>query len=45
MLTQPSVAATLLARFRSVRSATMQFCSPLTPEDMMVQSSAEASPV
>jgi ergothioneine biosynthesis protein EgtB len=37
--------ATLLARFRSVRSATMSFCAPLTPEDMMVQSSAEASPV
>jgi len=38
-------AAALLARFRSVRAATMQFCEPLTPEDMMVQSSAEASPV
>jgi ergothioneine biosynthesis protein EgtB len=37
--------ATLLDRFRSVRSATMDFCAPLTPEDMMVQSSAEASPV
>jgi ergothioneine biosynthesis protein EgtB len=45
MLTQPSLAASLLARFRSVRAATMQFCSPLTPEDMMVQSCAEASPV
>jgi ergothioneine biosynthesis protein EgtB len=45
MLTQPSLAASLLARYRSVRAATMQFCSPLTPEDMMVQSSAEASPV
>jgi ergothioneine biosynthesis protein EgtB len=45
MLTQPSLAATLLSRFRSVRAATMQFCSPLSPEDMMVQSSAEASPV
>jgi ergothioneine biosynthesis protein EgtB len=45
MLTQPSLAGTLLARFRSVRAATMQFCSPLSPEDMMVQSSAEASPV
>jgi ergothioneine biosynthesis protein EgtB len=38
-------AANLLARFRSVRAATMQFCGPLTPEDMMVQSCAEASPV
>jgi ergothioneine biosynthesis protein EgtB len=38
-------AASLLARFRSVRAETMRFCAPLTPEDMMVQSSAEASPV
>jgi ergothioneine biosynthesis protein EgtB len=38
-------ASSLLARFRSVRAATMQFCQPLTPEDMMVQSSPEASPV
>jgi len=38
-------AAALLARFRSVRAATMHFAEPLTPEDMMVQSSAEASPV
>jgi ergothioneine biosynthesis protein EgtB len=45
MLTQPSVAASLLARFRNVREATMRFCRPLTPEDMMVQSCAEASPV
>jgi ergothioneine biosynthesis protein EgtB len=35
----------LLARFRSVRAATMHFCQPLSPEDMMVQSCAEASPV
>ena len=52
MLTQqthpvPKVAraVTLLDRFRSVRAATMRFCAPLTPEDMMVQSCAEASPV
>jgi ergothioneine biosynthesis protein EgtB len=38
-------AAALLARFRAVRAATMSFCAPLTPEDMMVQSSPEASPV
>ncbi len=38
-------AAALLDRFRSVRAATMTFCNPLTPEDMMVQSCAEASPV
>jgi hypothetical protein len=35
----------LLARFRTVRAATMNFCAPLIPEDMMVQSCAEASPV
>ena len=40
-----SRAAALLARFRAVRAATMDFCAPLTPEDMMVQSSPEASPV
>jgi len=46
MLTQSHHAATaLLARFRSVRSATMEFCAPLTPEDLMVQSCPEASPV
>jgi ergothioneine biosynthesis protein EgtB len=31
-------------RFRAVRRQTMQLCAPLTPEDMMVQSCAEASP-
>ena len=52
MLTQPSNlapkqsrSADLLDRFRTVRAATMAFCSPLSPEDMMVQSCAEASPV
>ena len=45
MLTQQSAAASLLARFVQVREATMRFCSPLTPEDMMVQSCSEASPV
>jgi ergothioneine biosynthesis protein EgtB len=40
-----TAAAQLLSRFRSVRAETMRFCSPLTPEDMMVQSCAEASPV
>ncbi len=45
MLTQHTTAAALLARFRAVRSATMEFCSTLSPEDMMVQSCAEASPV
>jgi ergothioneine biosynthesis protein EgtB len=45
MLIQQSSSPTLLARFRAVRSATMQFCGPLTPEDMMVQSCPEASPI
>lgn len=31
-------------RFRSVRQRTLALCKPLTPEDMMVQSCAEASP-
>ena len=29
MLTQHTTAAALLARFRAVRSATMEFCGPL----------------
>ncbi len=37
--------STLLTRFREVREATLAFTSPLSPEDMMVQSCAEASPV
>jgi ergothioneine biosynthesis protein EgtB len=52
MLTQPTSlapkhpnTAALLDRFRTVRAATMAFCTPLTPEDMMVQSCAEASPL
>jgi ergothioneine biosynthesis protein EgtB len=32
------------ARYRSVRSRTLALCDPLTPEDMMVQSTPEASP-
>jgi ergothioneine biosynthesis protein EgtB len=35
----------LLARYKTVRQATRQLCSPLSPEDMMVQSCPEASPV
>jgi ergothioneine biosynthesis protein EgtB len=42
---RPPRTAALLDRFRTVRASTMAFCSPLTPEDMMVQSCAEASPV
>jgi ergothioneine biosynthesis protein EgtB len=45
MLTQQSTAANLLQRFRAVRASTANFCALLTPEDMMVQSCAEASPV
>jgi len=33
-----------LVRYRSVRSRTLALCDPLTPEDMMVQSTPEASP-
>jgi len=32
------------ARYRSVRGQTLALCEPLTPEDMMVQSTPEASP-
>ena len=44
-VSETSRAAALLARFRAVRAATMDFIAPLTPEDMMVQSSPDASPV
>lgn len=45
MLIQQPQTASLLARFRAVRAATMQFIAPLSAEDMMVQSSPEASPL
>ena len=45
MVIEQPAAASLLSRFRAVRAETMRFCAPLTPEDMMVQSSAEASPL
>lgn len=35
----------LAARFRAVRCRTLSLAEPLTPEDMMVQSCPEASPV
>jgi ergothioneine biosynthesis protein EgtB len=35
----------LLRHFQAVRAATMQLVAPLTPEDMMVQSSPDTSPV
>ncbi len=34
----------LLQAFTQVRQRSLQICAPLTPEDMMVQSCAEASP-
>jgi ergothioneine biosynthesis protein EgtB len=45
MLTETTSAAALLSRFGAVRAETMSFCAPLSPEDMMVQSCEEASPV
>ncbi len=46
MLTeQTTAAAKLLVRFRRVRGETMRFTAPLSPEDLMVQSTPEASPV
>jgi ergothioneine biosynthesis protein EgtB len=35
----------LLTRYEAVRAATLNFCRPLSPEDLMVQSCPEASPV
>lgn len=43
--TSPAAHIALAERFRSVRHRTLSLCQPLTPEDMMVQSTAEASPV
>ncbi len=43
--TQNLAHAELGARFRSVRQATLRLAEPLSSEDMMVQSCAEASPV
>src|SRR3984957_19600758 len=40
-----AAATSLLARYKAVRHAPKHLCSPLTPEDMMVQSTPEASPV
>ena len=47
MATQTTTAAssTLLDRYRTVRAATLAFTAPLSPEDMMVQSCEEASPI
>src|SRR5271154_56703 len=43
--TPTRASAPLLDRFRSVRAATLALIAPLTPEDLMVQSCPEASPV
>jgi ergothioneine biosynthesis protein EgtB len=40
-----NAALALLARFKAIRNATLTLCRPLSPEDMMVQSCPEASPV
>jgi ergothioneine biosynthesis protein EgtB len=36
---------TLLSRYNAIRKATTRLCAPLSPEDLMVQSCPEASPV
>src|SRR3954449_12887869 len=41
----PKLQSDVAERFRTVRQRTMELCKPLTPEDMMVQSCPEASPV
>ncbi|MEO6982123.1 MAG: DinB family protein, partial [Edaphobacter sp.] len=40
-----AAAKLLLARYKAVRQATQKLCAPLSPEDLMVQSCPEASPV
>lgn len=40
-----NAALSLLARFKAVRNSTTALCRPLSPEDMMVQSCSEASPI
>jgi ergothioneine biosynthesis protein EgtB len=40
-----TAAPPLLHRYKAVRQATRELCAPLSPEDLMVQSSPEASPV
>ena len=42
--TSVSSSCGIATRFRSARRRTLALCEPLTPEDMMVQSLAEASP-
>jgi ergothioneine biosynthesis protein EgtB len=40
-----SIATSLLARFKAIRQTSRDLCRPLSPEDMMVQSSPDTSPV
>jgi len=40
-----SLSASFFARYKTVRQATRKLCAPLSPEDLMVQSCPEASPV
>jgi ergothioneine biosynthesis protein EgtB len=40
-----TIAISLLHRYKAVRQATADLCAPLSPEDLMVQSCPEASPV
>jgi ergothioneine biosynthesis protein EgtB len=44
-LANSTLNAGLLSRFQAVRAASLKLAAPLSPEDMMVQSCAEASPV
>jgi len=44
-LAEGAASTALLERYRAVRAQTEAFAAPLTPEDQMVQSCAEASPV
>ena len=44
MMVSPELQLEVAERFRTVRQRTLSLCKPLTPEDMMVQSCAEASP-
>jgi ergothioneine biosynthesis protein EgtB len=43
-ISELSATSNLAERFRTTRSRTLALCQPLTAEDMMVQSCAEASP-
>ncbi len=44
VMTSMTAPAQMLTRYRGARRRTLELCEPLTPEDMMVQSTPEASP-